>query len=142
MNRTPLECGCPCGLITTNSVYRYLKTNHLDFRVGQPLNNGWPTRCQRLAFERAFKMSSWISSEGTVQPEWLKRPRGLDSNRTVWRSPPNRGFGLSEGSGRWGVAQGCNCRSILEAIASLLKAQRHDLAMVLIEQEINSLTCR
>ena len=62
-----------------------------------------PNDAQRLAFERAFKMSSWISSEGTVQPEWLKRPRGLDSNRTVWRSPPNRGFGLSEGSGRWGI---------------------------------------
>ena len=62
-----------------------------------------PNDAQRLAFERAFKMSAWISSEGTVQPEWLKRPRGLDSNRTVWRSPPNRGFGLSEGSGRWGI---------------------------------------
>jgi len=40
--------------------------------------------------------------------------------------------------GRWGVAQGCNCRSILEAIASLLEAHRPDLAIVLIEHELNS----
>ena len=99
-----------------------------------------PNDAQRLAFERAFKMSSRISSEGTVQPEWLKRPRGLDSNRTVWRSPPNRGFGLSEGSGRWGVVQGCDCRSILDAIALRIEAQRPDLATVLIEHELNSQT--
>ena len=43
-------------------------------------------------------------------------------------------------SGRWGVAQGCNCRLILDAIASLIEAQRPDLAMVLIEQELNSQT--
>ena len=40
--------------------------------------------------------------------------------------------------GRWGVAQGCNCRPILDAIASLIDAQRPDLAMVLIEEELNS----
>ena len=85
-------------------------------------------------------MSSWISSEGTVQPEWLKRPRGLDSNRTVWHSPPNRGFGLSEGSGRWGVAQGCDCRTVLEVIAMLIEVRRSDLALVLIEHELNSQT--
>ena len=38
--------------------------------------------------------------------------------------------------GRWGVAQGCNCRSILDVIATLIEAQRHDLALVLIEQEL------
>jgi len=43
-------------------------------------------------------------------------------------------------SGRWGVAQGCDCRSILDAIAMLIEAQRPDLAMVLIEQELNSQT--
>ena len=43
-------------------------------------------------------------------------------------------------SGRWGVAQACNCRLILDAIASLIEAQRPDLAMVLIEQELNSQT--
>jgi len=48
--------------------------------------------------------------------------------------------GDSEGSGRWGVAQACDCRSILDAIASLIEAQRPDLAMVLIEQELNSRT--
>jgi len=43
-----------------------------------------------------------------------------------------------EGGGRWGVAQACNCRSILDAITTLLEAQRPDLALVLIEQELNS----
>jgi len=41
---------------------------------------------------------------------------------------------------RWGVAQGCDCRSILDAIALLIEAQRPDLALVLIEQELNSQT--
>jgi len=36
------------------------------------------------------------------------------------------------GGGRWGVAQGCNCRPILDAIALLIKAQRPDFAMALI----------
>ena len=40
--------------------------------------------------------------------------------------------------GRWGVAQACNCRSILDVIATLIEAQRPDLAMVLIEGEMNS----
>jgi len=40
--------------------------------------------------------------------------------------------------GRWGVAQGCNCRPILDAIATLIRAQWPDLAMALIEQELNS----
>ena len=92
---------------------------------------------QRLAFERAFKMSSWISSEGTVQPEWLKRPRGLDSNRTVWRSPPNRGFGLSEGSGRWGVVPASEHQEILVALASLIRAQRYEMALVFLMSEID-----
>lgn len=42
--------------------------------------------------------------------------------------------------GRWGVALGCNSRSILVAIATLIEAQRPDLAVVLIEKELNSQT--
>jgi len=42
--------------------------------------------------------------------------------------------------GRWGVAQACECRSILDAIASLIEVRRPDLALVLIEQELNSQT--
>ena len=40
----------------------------------------------------------------------------------------------------WGVGHACNCRSILKAIASLIEADLSDLAMVLIEQELNSQT--
>ena len=58
------------------------------------------------------------------------------------------GFGLQIGNRgtasdfTWtlGVAQGCNCRSILDAIASLIEAQRPELVLVLIEQELNSQT--
>ena len=35
-----------------------------------------------------------------------------------------------------GSGQGCNCRPILKAIASLIEVQRPDLAIVLIEQEL------
>ena len=38
------------------------------------------------------------------------------------------------------VDQPCNCRSILNAIVLLLKGQRPDSAMVLIDQELNSQT--
>jgi hypothetical protein len=38
--------------------------------------------------------------------------------------------------GRWGVAQGCNCRSILETIVTLIEAQRPELALVLIEEDL------
>jgi len=43
-------------------------------------------------------------------------------------------------SGRWGVGQACECRSILDAIATLIEAQRPDLAMILVKQELNSQT--
>lgn len=45
-----------------------------------------------------------------------------------------------ESVGHWGVVQPCSCHSILDAIASLLEGQRPDLAMVLIDQELNSQT--
>ena len=51
-----------------------------------------------------------------------------------------QGSRLYEGGGRWGVAQRCNCHPILDAIASLIEAQRIDLAMLLIKQELNSQT--
>jgi len=46
-------------------------------------------------------------------------------------------FNKWQQSGHWGVAQACNCHSILDAIASLIEAQRLDLAIVLIEKELN-----
>ena len=45
--------------------------------------------------------------------------------------------GVEVGGGRWGIAQACNCHSILNAIASLIEAQRPDLVMLLIEQELD-----
>ena len=49
-----------------------------------------------------------------------------------------REYQYSEDGGRWGVPHACNYRSILNAIASLIEAQRPDLVMVLIEQEPDS----
>tara|TARA_B100000925_G_scaffold285940_1_gene262964 strand:+ start:340 stop:501 length:162 start_codon:yes stop_codon:yes gene_type:complete len=48
-----------------------------------------------------------------------------------------REYQFSDDGGRRGVAQACNCHSILDAIASLIEAQRIDLAMDLIEKELN-----
>jgi len=39
-------------------------------------------------------------------------------------------------SGPWGVAQGCNCQHILSATASLIRAQRSDMALIILEKEI------
>jgi len=64
----------------------------------------------------------------------LKFPRHPVFDQTVWRSPPNRGFGLSEGSGGWGVGQGCNCQHMLSAIASLIRTQRCEIALLLLEE--------
>ncbi len=62
-----------------------------------------PNDSQRMAFEKAFKKSEWISSEGTTQPEWLKRPRGSNSNLAFTSSATIKGFGLKQGGGRWGI---------------------------------------
>ena len=45
-----------------------------------------PNKEQRLAFEKAFSQSTRITSEGTAQPEWLKRSRGSNSSMTMHRS--------------------------------------------------------
>ena len=60
----------------------------------------------------------------------------IKSNRTVWRSPPNRGFGLSEGSGRWGVVPASEHQEILVALASLIRAQRYDMALTILDNEL------
>ena len=62
--------------------------------------------------------------------------QGSNSNRRVWRSPPNRGFGLSEGGGRWGVVPASEHQEILVALASLIRAQRYDMALTILEIEI------
>ena len=51
----------------------------------------------RLAFEKAFAQSTQITSEGTAQPEWLKRRRGSNSSITLSRSDAFRGTNLREG---------------------------------------------
>ena len=38
--------------------------------------------------------------------------------------------------GRWGVGQGCNCQHILSAIASLIRAQRCEMALLILEEVI------
>ena len=56
-----------------------------------------PNKEQRLAFEKAFAQSTQITSEGTAQPEWLKRRRGSNSSITLSRSDAFRGTNLREG---------------------------------------------
>jgi len=38
--------------------------------------------------------------------------------------------------GRWGVAQGCNCQHMLSAIASLIRAQRYEMALAILDNEL------
>ncbi|MGB2053584.1 MAG: hypothetical protein ACPHXY_07305, partial [Poseidonia sp.] len=39
-------------------------------------------------------------------------------------------------SGRWGVGKGCNCQHMLSAIASLIRAQRYEMALLILEEVI------
>ena len=68
-------------------------------------------------------------------------PKGVQTQRRrgFWRRN-TRTARLKRDGGRWGVAHDSKYRPILDAIATLLKAQRPDLAWVLIEQELNSQT--
>ena len=78
------------------------------------------------------------ASSKRVGGRWGQRA-GLSEAREV-RGKAATSLNKKRQSGRWGVAQTFNCRSILDAIATLIEAQRPDLAMVLIEQELNSQT--
>ena len=39
-------------------------------------------------------------------------------------------------SGRWGVGKGCNCQHMLSARASLIRAQRYEMALLILEEVI------
>jgi len=69
----------------------------------------------------------------TLKGVWTQRRRVFRKQNPMTAGPRRDG-------GRWGVAQGCDCRSILDTIATLIGAHRPDLAMALIEQELNSQT--
>jgi len=56
-----------------------------------------PNDSQRLAFEKAHALTNVISSEGTAQPEWLKRKRGSNPARAYRGSGMNGGFKSKSG---------------------------------------------
>ena len=56
-----------------------------------------PNDAQRIAFEQAHALSCVISSEGTAQPEWLKRKRGSNPARAYRGSGMNGGFKSKSG---------------------------------------------
>ena len=62
-----------------------------------------PSKSQKVAFDKAFEFSNTISSEETIQPKWLKRQRGLNSNQQNICSAAYDGFELERGGGRWGI---------------------------------------
>jgi hypothetical protein len=62
-----------------------------------------PNKAQRMAFEKAFAQSTQITSEGTAQPEWLKRRRGSNSQMLMQRSDAFAGFESVRGGGRCGI---------------------------------------
>ena len=61
-----------------------------------------PNDSQRLAFEKAFRKSALIFSEGTAQPDFLLRRRGSNSNWAMPLSNAFAGFRLEGNGGRWG----------------------------------------
>ena len=48
---------------------------------------------------------------------------------------PNE-FKLSEGGGRWGVVPASEHQEILVALASLIRAQRYDMALTILDNEL------
>ncbi|MDA8715887.1 hypothetical protein N9M06_01945 [Candidatus Poseidoniales archaeon] len=45
-------------------------------------------------------------------------------------------FKLSEGGGRWGVVPASEHQEILVALASLIRAQRYDMALTILDNEL------
>ena len=55
-----------------------------------------------------------------------------------WDYPPmRREYQYSEDGGRWGVAQACGHLEIFNAVASLICANRYDMALSILENEID-----
>ncbi len=82
-----------------------------------------------------------LHSKLTMVDSCESKPKGVRTQRrrVFWKQNPLTARPKRDG-GRWGVAQACNCRSILDAIATLIHAQRTDLAIIVIENELNSQT--
>ena len=111
--------GKPVQKLSTHSyrhslAMRYLNTGNKFENVAMVLGDNiatiekyyselLPNKAQRLAFERAFSQSTKITSQGTVQPEWLKRNRGSNSQSSMSRSHAFSGFDSEQGGGRWGI---------------------------------------
>ena len=51
-------------------------------------------------------------------------------------SPNITRFKSSEGGGRWGVAPASEHQEILVALASLIRAQRYDMALTILDNEL------
>ena len=62
-----------------------------------------PNKSQRIAFERAHKMATAVSSEGTAQPDFLLRRRGSNSNWVMPLGNAFAGFRLEDNGGHWGI---------------------------------------
>ena len=62
-----------------------------------------PNKSQRMAFERAHKMATAVSSEGTAQPDFLLRRRGSNSNWAMPLSNAFAGFRIEDNGGHWGI---------------------------------------
>ncbi|MDB2333427.1 hypothetical protein N9V30_00565 [Candidatus Poseidoniales archaeon] len=49
---------------------------------------------------------------------------------------PSVGCRVSEGGGRWGVVPASQHQEILVALASLIRAQRYDMALTILDNEL------
>ena len=96
------------------------------------------TNLSSLDLERRAPKSATVRLQAILHGRWGQRAAASLASEVRGKAATSRSE--ERQSGRWGVGQACECRSILDAIATLIEAQRPDLAMILVEQELNSQT--
>ena len=96
----------------------------------------WGQRAGPSAAREARGKAFTTQSDDRQRGRWGQRPAASPASEA--RGKVSTTQSDDRQSGRWGVGQACEFRSILDVIATLIEAQRPDLAMILIEGEMNS----
>ena len=97
------------------------------------MRNLWPSKQQREhTLFKLFRGSASITCEST--------PKGVQTERRrVFRKQNPLTAGPKRDGGRWGVVPASEHQEILVALASLIRAQRYDMALTILENEIEVL---
>ena len=75
---------------------------------------------------------------GFVNNACESTPKGVQTQRRrgFWKQNPHTARPKRDG-GRWGVVPASEHQEILIALASLIRAQRYDMALTILDSEIN-----